>query len=197
MANISSPIKILGISGSLRKGSYNTAALHAALELAPNGMEIDTFNIADIPLYNEDVRAQGYPAPVEDLRMRLREADGVLIVTPEYNYSIPGVLKNAIDWASRPPDQPFDGKIIAIMGASISALGTARAQYHLRQSFVFLNGLVLNRPEVMIMHCENKFDERGTLIDIPTRKFVARLLEELRDRIEDKRLLESITKKAS
>lgn len=192
-----SPIKILGLSGSLRKGSYNTAALHAAVELAPGGMLVDAYSIADIPLYNEDVRAEGFPPSVQEFRDRIRDADGILIVTPEYNYSIPGVLKNAIDWASRPPDQPFDGKIIAIMGASPSSLGTARAQYHLRQSFVFLNGVVLNRPEVMIMHCESKFDEEGVLIDIPTRRFVTRLMEQLRDKIRDQRTLDNISRQAS
>lgn len=117
-------IKILGISGSLRKGSYNTATLHAARELAPERMEIKIFDIGNLPLYNEDVRAKGYPPQVQEFREQLRDADGVLIVTPEYNYSTSGVLKNAIDWASRPPTQPFDEKIIAIMGASPSSLGT-------------------------------------------------------------------------
>jgi chromate reductase len=169
-------LRILGISGSLRRGSYNSAALRAAQELAPQGMSIDVFDIAPIPLYNEDVRQQGFPAPVEELRRRLKEADGVLLVTPEYNYSIPGVLKNAIDWASRPPEQPFDGKPIAIMGASPSALGTGRAQYHLRQCFVFLNGLVLNRPEVMIAQAQNRFDAEGKLTDQPTRDIIGALL---------------------
>ena len=108
----------LGIAGSLRRGSFNAATLRTAQELAPAGMTIERFDIAPIPLYNEDVRQQGFPAPVEDLRARIKAADGLLIVTPEYNYSIPGVLKNAIDWASRPPEQPFDGKPIGVMGAS-------------------------------------------------------------------------------
>ena len=111
-------VRILGIAGSLRQASFNRATLRAAQELAPDGMQIDSFDIAPIPLYNEDVRQQGFPSPVEDLRARIKAADGMLIVTPEYNYSIPGVLKNAIDWASRPPEQPFDGKPIGIMGAS-------------------------------------------------------------------------------
>ncbi len=121
-------VRILGIAGSLRRGSFNAATLRVAQELAPAGMTIEHFDIAPIPLYNEDVRQQGFPPPVEDLRARIKAADGLLIVTPEYNYSIPGVLKNAIDWASRPPEQPFDGKPIGIMGASGGALGTARAQ---------------------------------------------------------------------
>jgi chromate reductase len=169
-------VRILGISGSLRRGSFNTAALRAAQQLAPSGMTLETFDIAPIPLYNEDVRQQGFPPPVEELRRRIKQADGLLIVTPEYNYSIPGVLKNTIDWASRPPDQPFDGKPIAMMGASPSAFGTARAQYHLRQCFVFLNAHLLTRPEVMIMQASTKFDAEGRLIDQPTRDFVAALL---------------------
>jgi chromate reductase, NAD(P)H dehydrogenase (quinone) len=166
-------VKILGIAGSLRRGSFNAATLRAAQELAPKGMTIETFDIAPFPAYNDDVRAQGYPPPVADLRARIKAADGVLIVTPEYNYSIPGVLKNAIDWASRPPEQPFDGKPIGIMGASGGVLGTARAQYHLRQCFVFLNGMVMNRPEVMIPQAQNKFDADGKLTDQPTKDFIS------------------------
>ena len=166
-------MQILGIAGSLRRASFNAATLRAAQELAPEGMRIDCFDIAPIPAYNEDVRQQGFPSPVQDLRDRIKAADGLLVVTPEYNYSIPGVLKNAIDWASRPPEQPFDGKPIGIMGASGGGFGTARAQYHLRQCFVFLNGLVMNRPEVMIPLAQNKFDANGKLTDQQTRDFIA------------------------
>lgn len=166
-------VRILGMSGSLRRGSFNTATLHAARELSPAGMTIEVFDIAPIELYNDDVRQQGYPPPVAELRAKIKAADGVLIVTPEYNYSIPGVLKNAIDWASRPPEQPFDGKPIGLMGASGGGFGTARAQYHLRQVFVFLNGLVMNRPEVMIPAAQNKFDANGTLTDQQTRDFIS------------------------
>jgi chromate reductase, NAD(P)H dehydrogenase (quinone) len=165
-------VRILGIAGSLRRGSFNAATLRAAQELAPAGMTIDRFDIAPIPPYNEDVREQGFPAPVEDLRARIKAADGLLFVTPEYNYSMPGVLKNAIDWASRPPEQPFDGKPIGVMGASGGVLGTARAQYHLRQCFIFLNGHVMNRPEVMIPQAHNKFDGEGRLTDQATRDFI-------------------------
>ena len=165
-------VRILGIAGSLRRGSFNAATLRSAQQLAPAGMTIEIFDIAPIPPYNEDVREQGFPAPVEDLRARIKAADGLLIVTPEYNYSIPGVLKNAIDWASRPPEQPFDGKPIGLMGAAGGTLGTARAQYHLRQCFVFLNGYVMNRPEVMIPQAHNKFDAEGKLNDEPTRDFI-------------------------
>src|SRR6516165_9037240 len=156
-------VRILGIAGSLRRGSFNAATLRAAQELVPAGMTIDSFDIAPIPLYNEDVRQEGFPASVENLRTRIKAADGLLIVTPEYNYSIPGVLKNAIDWASRPPEQPFDDKPIGLMGASGGMLGSARAQYHLRQCFIFLNGLVMSRPEVMIPQAHNKFDAAGKL----------------------------------
>ena len=169
----SATVRILGIAGSLRRGSFNAATLRAAQDLVPSGMTIEAFDIAPIPAYNEDVRQQGFPAPVEELRTRIKAADGLLIVTPEYNYSIPGVLKNAVDWASRPPEQPFDGKAIGIMGASGGTLGTARAQYHLRQCFIFLNGHVMNRPEVMIPQAQNKFDADGRLTDQQTRDFVA------------------------
>ena len=145
-----SQLKVLGISGSLRAKSFNSGALRAAQELVPEGMSIDIADISGVPLYNGDVEADGMPEAVVRLRDQIREADGLLIVTPEYNYSIPGVLKSAIDWASRPPDQPFDAKPMAIMGASPGGSGTMRCQYQLRQAFIFLNGLIMNRPEVMI-----------------------------------------------
>lgn len=174
-------LKVLGISGSLRQASFNTAALRAARELAPEGMTIDILSIADIPLYDEDERAKGFPAPVQALRDAIKGADALLLATPEYNYSFSGVLKNAIDWASRPPEQPFDGKPIAIMGASGGILGTARAQYQLRQVFIFMNGHVLNKPEVMIGGAGTRFDASGKLTDEPTRGFVKAQLEALRD----------------
>ncbi|HTC11033.1 MAG TPA: NAD(P)H-dependent oxidoreductase [Acetobacteraceae bacterium] len=167
---------ILGIAGSLRKGSFNSAALRAAQELAPAGMTIEIFDIGTIPLYNEDVKAQGFPPAVADLRAKIKAADGLLLSTPEYNYSTSGVLKNVIDWASRPPEHPFDGKPIALMGASAGALGTARAQYHLRHMFVFLNAHILNRPEVFIGAASTKFDAAGKLTDQATRDFVAAML---------------------
>ena len=172
-------MKIVGLSGSLRKGSYNSAALRAAQGLAPEGMTIGTAEIGDLPLYNDDVRAAGYPAPVERLRRQIAEADAVLFVTPEYNYSVSGVLKNAIDWASRPPNQPFDGKPVAIMGASGGLFGTARAQYHLRQMLIFLNAFPVNKPEVMIGQAQTKFDEAGNLTDEATREFIRKLLVSL------------------
>jgi chromate reductase len=175
------PVKILGLSGSLRAGSYNTAALRTALELAPEGVEIRTAEIGDLPLYNDDVRAKGYPPVVEDFRAKLRWADAFLFSSPEYNYSVPGVLKNAIDWGSRPPDQPFAGKAAAVMGASVGLFGAARAQYHLRQIGVFVDLHFVNRPEVTIMQADKKFDAEGRLTDAPTRDFIAQLLVALRD----------------
>lgn len=177
--NAQQGLTVLGLAGSLRHGSYNRMALRAAGEVLPQGMRLETFDIAPIPLYNEDVREAGFPPPVLAFREKIAAADALLIVTPEYNYSIPGVLKNAIDWASRPPDQPFEGKPVAIMGASPSMLGTARAQYHLRQSCVYLDMYPLNRPEVMIAQCQNKFDAQGRLTDDTTRQFIARMMEAL------------------
>ena len=174
-------IRVLGISGSLRRASLNTAALRAAAELAPAGMEVETYTgLAAIPPYDDDVRQQGFPPPVADLRARIQAADALLIVTPEYNYSVPGVLKNAIDWASRPPEQPFDGKPIAIMGASPGALGTARAQYHLRQVLVFLNAHPINKPEVFIGEAATKFDASGKLTDETTREHIGKLVLSLK-----------------
>jgi len=149
--------------------------LRAAMELAPQGMVIHTASI-DLPLYNEDIREQGYPPSASLLRKQIAAADGVLIATPEYNFSIPGVLKNAIDWASRAPDQPFDGKPVAIMGASTGRFGTVRSQNHLRQSFLFLNASVMNRPAVMVGGAANQFDDSGRLTDESTREHVAKLL---------------------
>jgi len=178
MSDEQTPIRILGISGSLRRGSLNSAALRAVQGLAPSGMSIEIFgDLAAIPLYNDDLRTEGYPESVQKLRDGIAAADGLLLVTPEYNYSIPGVLKNAIDWASRPPHQPFDAKPIAMMGASPGALGTARAQYHLRQCFVYLNGFVLNRPEVMIGQANSKFDAEGKLTDQGTADFLVKFLQ--------------------
>lgn len=156
---------ILAISGSLRASSYNTKALQFAASLAPAGVSFTLTGLDGIPPYREEDYEKGFPAAVSSLRASIARADAVLIATPEYNYSIPGVLKNAIDWVSRPPEQPFADKPIAIIGAAAGALGTARAQYHLRQVFVFLNALVLNQPEIMISAAHNAFDEQGQLRD--------------------------------
>ncbi|HYE15023.1 MAG TPA: NAD(P)H-dependent oxidoreductase [Pyrinomonadaceae bacterium] len=171
--------RILGIAGSLRKASYNRAALRAAQGLAPEGAEIEIFDLDGIPPFSEDDE-QNPPARVKELKERIRAADAILFVTPEYNYSIPGVLKNAIDWASRPYGQSaWDGKPVAVMGASIGALGTARAQYHLRQVFVFLNMHAVNQPEVMISNASQRFDGDGNLTDESTKEHIARLLTAL------------------
>jgi len=173
------PIRILGIAGSLRKASYNRAVLQAATELVPEGASIEVFELDGIPGFSQD-EEQNPPEKVKELKRKIREADAILFVTPEYNYSMPGVLKNAIDWASRPyGDSAWDGKPAAIMGASIGGIATARAQYHLRQSMVFLNMFPLNRPEVMIGSCSDKFDEEGNLTDETTKGFVRDLLKAL------------------
>ena len=172
-------LDVLGIAGSLRRASFNRYALRAAVELAPKGMTIDTFDLAGIPAFNQDDE-QKPPAVIRDLKARVRAADAILFVTPEYNYSIPGVLKNAIDWASRPyGDSAWKGKPAAIMGASGGVIGTARAQYHLRQCFVFLDMVAVNQPEVMIGNAAERFDASGTLTHEPTRKIIGQLLESL------------------
>jgi chromate reductase len=180
MAEDTPALTFLGICGSLRAASLNAAVLRAAATLVPEGVSLKTADIADIPLYNGDVEAQGLPAPVQALRAQIKAADALLFCTPEYNYSIPGVLKNAIDWASRPPEHPFAGKPIAIMGASPGALGTARAQYQLRQVFIFMDGKLLNKPEVMIGGAMGKVDAQGNLTDEPTRQLIAAQLVALK-----------------
>jgi chromate reductase len=176
---MNSPLTILGIAGSLRKGSYNRATLRAAQKLAPAGARIDIFEIDGIPGFNQD-EEQNPPARIVELKKRARAADAILFVTPEYNYSIPGVLKNTIDWASRPyGDSAWDGKPVAVMGASIGTLGSARAQYHLRQCFVFLNMYPVNRPEVMISNAQKRFDAELNLTDEASKKFIRELLEAL------------------
>lgn len=175
------PMNVLALVGSLREKSYNAAALRAAQELAPEGMQIQTAELAEIPPYNDDLRQQGYPPSVQTLREQVRAADALLFVTPEYNYSVPGVLKNAIDWVSRPPDQPFAGKPAAIIGASMGSIGTARAQYHLRQIGVFVDLHFLNKPEVLIASARDRFDDQGRLTHEPTREMIGKLLAALRD----------------
>jgi chromate reductase len=173
------PIRILGIAGSLRRKSYNRAALKAAQQLAPEDALVDIFDIEGIPPFSEDDERQP-PAKVVEFKKRIREADAILFVTPEYNYSIPGVLKNAIDWASRPyGDSAWSGKPAAIMGASSGRFGTARAQYHLRQVFVFLNVLAINQPEVMISNAAAEFDAEGNLTNETAKKLIGQLLVNL------------------
>jgi chromate reductase len=172
-------ISILGFAGSLRKASYNKAILKAALDMVPENASLEIFDLDGIPPFNQDLEGQP-PKKVKDFKLRIRASDAILIATPEYNYSIPGVLKNAIDWASRPyGDNAFNGKPVSIMGASIGMLGTARAQYHLRQSFVFLNMYPLNQPEVMIPFAHEKIDQNGRIIDQKTLEKIRELLASL------------------
>ena len=178
---MSKRIKILGIAGSLRKGSCNRAALCAATQLCPDDVSIEVFELDGIPPFNQDLESPS-PSIVANLKDRIRYSDAILFVTPEYNYSVPGVLKNAIDWASRPyGDSAWEGKPTAVMGASVGMLGTARAQYHLRQMFVFLNMFALNRPEVMIPNAADKFDKDGNLTDAFTKERIKELVEALVD----------------
>lgn len=172
-------VHILGFAGSLRRQSYNKAILVAASEMVPDDATFEIFDLEGIPPFNQDLELEP-PEKVRDFKARIRAADAILIATPEYNYSIPGVLKNAIDWASRPHgDNAFDGKPVGLMGASVGMLGTARAQYDLRRSFVFLNMVPLNRPEVMVPFAQDKVDGNGRLTDEKTRKKIRELLESL------------------
>jgi chromate reductase, NAD(P)H dehydrogenase (quinone) len=171
---------ILGFAGSLRTGSYNKSLLRAAGEMLPTNVAIlEIFDLADIPPYNQDIEMD-MPQKVKEFKSKIREGDAILIATPEYNYSVPGVLKNAIDWASRPyGDNSFDGKPVAIMSASPGMLGGVRAQYHLRQSFVYLNMHPVNGPDVVVNFAQQKFDANGNLVDQDTRKFLGQLLQNL------------------
>ena len=174
-------ISILGFAGSLRKGSYNRALLRATLELVPDSAGLEVFDLDGIPPFNEDLLSSP-PEKVKEFKRRIRAADAILIVSPEYNYSIPGVLKNAIDWASRPyGDNSFEGKPVAVMSASTGMLGGARAQYHLRQSFVFLDMHPVNKPEVFVTFAPQKFDDKGRLLDEKTKELIGELLRNLVD----------------
>lgn len=149
-------LKILGFAGSLRAGSYNKSLLRAATNLMPEDSNLEIFDIDGIPAFNQDTE-NNMPEKVKDFKSKIREADAILIATPEYNYSVPGVLKNAIDCATRPyGDNPFNEKPVAIMSASVGMLGGARAQYHLRQIFVYLNMYTINGPEVIVTFAQNK-----------------------------------------
>ena len=173
------PVKILGIAGSLRKASYNKGALRAAQQLCPDGAKIEAIELDGIPPFNQD-EERNPPQKVTELKNCIRAADAILLVTPEYNYGLPGVLKNAIDWASRPyGDNAWDGKPVAIMSAALSMGGGVRAQYQLRQSFVFLNMDAVVQPEVAIGNAPQRFDEQGNLTDETSRKLIRQLLENL------------------
>jgi chromate reductase, NAD(P)H dehydrogenase (quinone) len=172
-------IKVLGFAGSLRQGSYNKALVRSAAELIPGDMQLEIFDLEGIPPFNQDIE-QNMPYEVREFKTKIREADAILIATPEYNFSMPGVLKNAIDWASRPyGDNPFDGKPVAIMSASPGMLGGANAQFHLRQTCVFLNMYPINKPLVIVTFAQDKFDANGKLVDDNTEKFLRQLLDNL------------------
>jgi chromate reductase len=172
-------VHILAFAGSLRKQSYNRSLLSAATEMVPEDAILEVFDLEGIPPFNQDLEHQP-PEKVREFKAKIRAADAILIATPEYNYSIPGVLKNAIDWASRPyGDNAFDSKPVAVMGASVGMLGTARAQYDLRRSFVFLNMFPLNQPEVMVPFAQDKVNSNGRVTDEKTRKKIKELLQSL------------------
>jgi len=171
-------LRILGICGSLRAASYNGWLLRAAAELAPSGMTIAVHELAAIPQYNQDVEARGDPAPVAALRDALRDAGAALIASPEYNYGVPGVLKNALDWISRPHDQaPLRRKPVAIMGSSRGGSGTMRMQLQLRLTLQALDAYAMPKPEIVIPHCVEKFDSAGRLTDVTTREHLATFLD--------------------
>jgi chromate reductase len=171
-------LRITGIAGSLRQGSFNRGLLRAAVELAPPTLHITVHDLLPIPVYNANVESQGVPEAVTALRDAVRTADGLLIATREYNHGVPGVLKNGIDWLSRPPRvSALNGKPAGIIGASPGMTGTARAQSQLRQAFVFTNTYAMTQPEVLVARAHEKFDQAGALIDQATRGFLARFVE--------------------
>jgi chromate reductase len=174
-------IRFVGISGSLRKNSTNTALLNAVRSLVPEGVEFTQAEIGSLPLFNSDLEADGPVAAVEAFRLQLRDADAIVIASPEYNFSIPGVLKNALDWASRGKDSPLQNKPVAIMGASPGAMGTVRMQMHLRQVFLFNNMRSVNKPEIFIGQAPTKFDASGALTDGKTIELIRQQMTALLD----------------
>jgi chromate reductase len=174
-------VRVLGFAGSLRRASFNRALLRAAQAAAPEGMTIEIFDLAPVPLYNGDVEAEGDPEGVVALKTAIRAAHGVLMVTPEYNHGVSGVMKNAVDWASRPPqDAALARKPVGVIGASPGATGSARGQSQLRQAFEFTNSYCMPQPEVLVFRAHEKFDAEGRLTDEPTAKFLGRYLEAFR-----------------
>jgi chromate reductase, NAD(P)H dehydrogenase (quinone) len=173
------PFEVLAFSGSLRKGSYNKALIRSAIEVAPSNVHIDVFDLEGIPLFNQDLENDP-PMKVVEFKAKIKTTDALLIACPEYNFSFSGVLKNALDWASRPKKgMPLEGKPVAIMSASTSRLGGARAQYHLRQCFVFLNMHPVNQPEVMLANAPANIDADGNVINEQTKALIQQLLESL------------------
>jgi len=171
----------VAISGSLRKESYNTMVLKAARKLTPENIAIEQISIADVPMYNFDLHEKVFPQSIEKICTSIKAADGIIIVTPEYNYSIPGVLKNVIDFLSKHPTKPFDKKAVGIISASPSLLGGVRAQFHLRQILVAINAMSMNIPEVVITEVNTKFDEAGNLTDEKTSMFLKKFIEKFAD----------------
>ena len=170
-------LRILGIAGSLRAGSFNRSLLRAAVERAPEDMTIEVFDLAAVPLYNGDVEAAGDPPGVAAFKQAIAAADGVLMATPEYNHGVPGVMKNAVDWASRPPrEAPLGGKPVGLIGASPGITGTARGQSQLRQAFEFTNSYCMPQPELLMFKAHEKFDAEGKLIDEQTAEFLEKYL---------------------
>lgn len=171
-------VRVAGIAGSLRKASYNRSLLRAAQQAAPERLRIEIHELDAVPLYNEDVEAAGVPPGVAELRQAIADADGLLIATPEYNHGVPGVMKNAIDWLSRPPrGSVLSGKPAAILGASPGMTGSARGQSQLRQAFVFTNTPAMLQPEILVARAHEKFDDQGRLTDEKTRQFLGQFLE--------------------
>jgi len=180
-------IQLVGMSGSLRKGSYNTMLLKAAAQLLPTDVSMEIISIEDIPLYNADLdlpAAKQRPQPVEHFRKMLTDADGILISSPEYNYSIPGGLKNAIDWASRGEDSPLLRKPVAVIGATTGLWGTTRMQLAFHNVFLFLDMKPVYKPEVLVALSEKKFDKNGKLIDEMAKKLLKQKLEALKEMIQ-------------
>jgi chromate reductase len=172
--------QLIGIAGSLRTHSFNMGLLRAAQDVAPSGMQITIIDVTPIPFYNADVEARGDPAPVAQLKAAVQRADALLIAVPEYNYGVSGVLKNTIDWLSRPPQLVLKDKPVALMGASPGMTGTARAQLQLRQAFVYTQTPVMPPPpEILVAQAQEKFDGEGQLTDEDTRARIRRLLEAL------------------
>src|SRR4051812_36057809 len=171
--------RVVGIAGSLRGKSFNRALLRTIADLAPERLTVDIYDLIDIPLYNQDVEEAGAPAAVTRLRDAVGGADGLLISAPEYNHGVPGVLKNTVDWLSRPPrGSVLNGKPVGIVGASPGMTGTARSQSQLRQAFVFTNSYAMPQPEVLVARAHEKFDAEGRLTDESTRKFLAQFVDQ-------------------
>ena len=173
------PLKLLGISGSLRAKSFNTAALQVVASVLPPATSFEIADISALPFYNADVEQHGFPAAVEMFRSKVRSADALVFAVPEYNFAIPGVLKNALEWLSRPPAPPANAKPCAMLGATVSPLGTARGQFNLRQICVSLNMIPVNTPHVDITSAVTKYDAEGRLTDPPARELIAKLVSEL------------------